>query len=573
MKKKLLTALFSLSCIALAGYSLNNLKVVNAQSTYVDDTAFEDDTFHFFGTCINDVGAWSFNDSTKLVRSTYELENETKYQYTITLNLTYADAGSRVTLRNSDGDEYKYHGEKTGEFAHFDDGAFCVTTSGEYKFVVRDEVTDGYYPISTSDNSSTLYLKVDRVYKETFEEQRIESYYSKNALDNYLNGIKVDESGRIWWAWEIFNDGGESLNPVDMLKFYVYDDNDNYYGYFTQKLSDQFTYADNLQNSLLFQAGAPSGEGTYKFKVQMIAKLGYNYSNSNIYNVSGSYTYNVSEFVETKANIAKNKTVIIPNNYTPDVGTTNNIVDGNTGSGYRARNSEDNEFVTNPWFVIDLGATYNLSEIKTYFEAACPSKFEVYVTDTEITSSYDGDFSSFNKVGEKEYEFIGGVNPSDSFTLTDCSGRYVIINCLGASSNYGIQIYEVEVFESDEVKNGVVSLYGTQIGKDSDNNTALRFIGRIEDVDLDSYDKQIQIRVTYTCGDKTGIGTSNITTLYKSLTEKNGTSSLPEVENSYYFYLLLTDVPSNGDTVSTYFVEILVDGILVDNATYVHSIF
>ncbi len=275
-------------------------------------------------------------------------------------------------------------------------------------------------------------------------------YEVDNSLNTY-GSISVDSSsGRLIWPWEIFMENNNSeANHVDHIRVYVFDESvespneasslgefDIYYP------QSQFTYKDDIED-YLFNLSLTSGY--YKFSAKLIAKEDSNYEDSNYYPITTSYYYEVKTLSEV--NIAKNKLTITSSSYVhQNDAKSSNIVDGNTSTGWRAINNEG-EYV-NTWIVIDLEKNYELSLINIYWEAACALSYDIYLSNEVINSTYEGDFSEFNKIATGGNEFVGGVNPVDNYILNNVQGRYLIINCVAASSAYGNMLYEVEVFAS-----------------------------------------------------------------------------------------------------------------------------
>ena len=120
-------------------------------------------------------------------------------------------------------------------------------------------------------------------------------------------------------------------------------------------------------------------------------------------------------------------------------------VDGNEGSvwqGSSTNGTADTEEARtyDSWFVLDLGAYYNVSLVTIKFEGAC-------------SEAYHLDFSANNTDWNLAYNYVGaaGVNGHTDMLYGDNlanaqSVRYVRFWSTKAATSYGMKIYEMKVF-------------------------------------------------------------------------------------------------------------------------------
>ena len=143
-------------------------------------------------------------------------------------------------------------------------------------------------------------------------------------------------------------------------------------------------------------------------------------------------------FAKAQINVALNKQVVA------SVGNTGGFsaseaVDGNTESRWGTP-AEDGPH----WIYVDLGAVYNISQIKIDWEAAKASAYEIQTSNdaTNWTKQIDGT----NPTGLEQHRI-------NDFTGLNFSARYVRIYCTARSSAYGYSIFELEVYSIDTPAN------------------------------------------------------------------------------------------------------------------------
>lgn len=90
---------------------------------------------------------------------------------------------------------------------------------------------------------------------------------------------------------------------------------------------------------------------------------------------------------------------------------------------------------------------------------------------------------------------------------------------------------------------------GTATGVDSDGNTAVAFIAKIENVTDVTLLTNMTFHVSATCGDKNGSDNYDVTTCYTALTSfgEGSVSDCAAAENTYYVYFVVSGITSDYD--------------------------
>lgn len=124
-----------------------------------------------------------------------------------------------------------------------------------------------------------------------------------------------------------------------------------------------------------------------------------------------------------------------------------NATDGDLSTRWGSRH-QDNE-----WIYVDLGKNYQLYKTRIYWEASYASEYKIQV-------SKDAE----NWTDVKTVSCSGGT---DEQKLGDVEGRYVRIYGLQRSSQYGISLYELQVF-GQAVDAAADDVIGLQVTADQD---------------------------------------------------------------------------------------------------------
>ena len=145
-------------------------------------------------------------------------------------------------------------------------------------------------------------------------------------------------------------------------------------------------------------------------------------------------------------NISTDNKIIAQSEYTPNGTNAFFAVDGNMGSVWQGSptngNVEDSR-VYDCWFVVDLGAFYNISLVALHFEGACSELYHI-------------DFSENNSDWNLGYNLVGaeGINARNDY-WTDLNNntkvRYVRFWSTKSATGWGMKMYEFEVYGTEWV--------------------------------------------------------------------------------------------------------------------------
>lgn len=151
-------------------------------------------------------------------------------------------------------------------------------------------------------------------------------------------------------------------------------------------------------------------------------------------------------------NIATDNKVIDQSDFSPSGTDAFHAVDGNEGSvwqGSATNGTADSDEARqySCYFTVDLGAFYTIDLITIHFEGACSQLYHI-------------DFSEDNSVWNLGYEYIGaaGINGHTDYLSSQLNDnlkvRYVRFFSTKAATQYGMKIYEFQVFGRDYVASG-----------------------------------------------------------------------------------------------------------------------
>lgn len=85
------------------------------------------------------------------------------------------------------------------------------------------------------------------------------------------------------------------------------------------------------------------------------------------------------------------------------------------------------------WLTVDLGAVYNINEVKITWEAASAKDYQIQLSN---------DQQNWNLLRN----VTGNASLENSFTGLSGTGRYIRINCTARNTAYGYSIFELEVY-------------------------------------------------------------------------------------------------------------------------------
>lgn len=151
-------------------------------------------------------------------------------------------------------------------------------------------------------------------------------------------------------------------------------------------------------------------------------------------------------------NISSDNKVVAQSDFAPSGTDAFFAVDGNDGSVYQGSASNgtagDEESRTfDAWFVVDLGAYYNIDLITIHFEGACSQAYHI-------------DFSSDNTAWTTAYTYSGaaGVNGRTDYLSAQLEEktkvRYVRFWSTKAATEWGMKIFEFQVFGQEWTDSG-----------------------------------------------------------------------------------------------------------------------
>ena len=163
---------------------------------------------------------------------------------------------------------------------------------------------------------------------------------------------------------------------------------------------------------------------------------------SNAVQVLGTTSANLA----LSTNISTDNKIIAQSDYTPNGTDAFFAVDGNMGSvwqGSPTNGNVDDSRVYDCWFVVDLGAFYNIDMVALHFEGACSELYHI-------------DFSENNTVWNLGYNLVGteGINARNDY-WTDLDNnikvRYVRFWSTKSATGWGMKMYEFEVYGTEWV--------------------------------------------------------------------------------------------------------------------------
>ena len=184
--------------------------------------------------------------------------------------------------------------------------------------------------------------------------------------------------------------------------------------------------------------------------------------------VSDGFTYSsdtgTGVYDDTNANgtnlITRNGATVSGVTATASNGNAGNAIDYNAGTRWEASASDPQ------WLCVDLGSVKTIKEVDAWWETASARDFKVQV-------SSDG--TNFKTVGIVNGA-ASGANRRDTIVLADTvSGRYVRIYDTARTTNWGHSIFEMAVYDGQELPEyldvedykgaGAVDPYPTKTGK------------------------------------------------------------------------------------------------------------
>ncbi|MBQ6790293.1 MAG: discoidin domain-containing protein [Paludibacteraceae bacterium] len=163
--------------------------------------------------------------------------------------------------------------------------------------------------------------------------------------------------------------------------------------------------------------------------------------NGDVYSTAVSIIGVPSANLALSTNITTDNKIIAQSEFAPNGTDAFHAVDGNMGSiwqGSPTAGNVDDSQVYDSWFVVDLGAYYNIALVALHFEGACSELYHI-------------DFSANNVDWNLGYNLVGagGINARNDY-WTDLDNntkvRYVRFWSTKAATGWGMKMYEFEVY-------------------------------------------------------------------------------------------------------------------------------
>ncbi|WP_256010393.1 discoidin domain-containing protein [Desertivirga xinjiangensis] len=270
---------------------------------------------------------------------------------------------------------------------------------------------------------------------------------NKALYEGWLHHMWNDASGVMTWM-------SQSAYPsfVWQTYDYYYDLNGAYWGVkkACEPLHIQWSYADNSVKVV-------NSSGKTYDKIKAVAE---------IYDIKGrklkDYTKNVRSASNTaeesfvmdlytiRDNLAYQKPVSASTT-SDEAGRPMAVTDGNSGSRWTS------SYTDNQWVSVDMGKTEQISQVTIEWEAAFAKSYKIQVSEDE--KNWRDVFT--------EHSSDGG---SDRITFSKTNARYVRMYALSRATQYGVSIYEFEIYKEQRVKSPEVQLIKLFL-KDEKGNT------------------------------------------------------------------------------------------------------
>lgn len=258
---------------------------------------------------------------------------------------------------------------------------------------------------------------------------------NKALYEGWLHHMWDDASGVMTWM-------SQSAYPsfVWQTYDYYYDLNGAYWGVkkACEPLHIQWSYADNSVKVV-------NSTGTDYSSLKVIAE---------VYNIKGQKLKDYNQTVSSASNTAKEGFVmdlytvadnlayqkqVVASSISEEAGSAAAITDGNSGSRWTS------SYTDNQWVYVDLGKTEQISQVIVEWEAAYAKAYKIQVS--EDARNWKDVFTENNSDGG-----------SDRITFHKTNARYVRMYALKRATEYGVSIYEFEVYKEQRVKSPEVQL-------------------------------------------------------------------------------------------------------------------
>ena len=369
-------------------------------------------------------------------------------------NIALSSAGSSATASTGNGSlaiDGTIGGGSRWESASEDPQWICVNFGERKKFNMVQLVHEGAYiktyDIQVSDDG-TNFTTIKHV-SETLDgfpyEQSIDLGFDYAAQYLRIYGTERGTGyGYSLWELRAMYSGASTLTSITLTAA----DNKTLVGgagvVLTATPKDQ--KGDPMDETVSYEitpttAGHMSGNTYIPDQVGNASIVAYNGSiRSSAVQILGVTSANLA----LSTNISTDNKIVAQSDYTPNGTNAFHAVDGNIGSvwqGSPTNGNVDDSRVYDCWFVVDLGAFYNIDLVALHFEGACSELYHI-------------DFSENNSDWNLGYNLVGagGINARNDY-WTDLDNntkvRYVRFWSTKAATEWGMKLFEFEVYGTE----------------------------------------------------------------------------------------------------------------------------
>lgn len=401
----------------------------------------------------------------------------------------------------------------------------------------RDDMWDKHFfgpsaanagPDRYEESINNRYGKATGIEDFCLKAQLLNIETNKALFEGWLHHMWDDASGVVTWM-------SQSAYPsfVWQTYDYYYDLNGAYWGVkkASEPLHIQWSYADN--------------------SVKVVNSSGQSYSKlkaiATVYDLKGKKLKTYAQSLNSASNTAKESFVmdlytiadnlaynkpVTASSTANEAGAPAQITDGNAGSRW-STNYEDNQ-----WVYVDLGKTEQISQVVIEWEAAYAKAYKIQVSE---------DAKTWKDVHVEN----GSDGGTDRITFSKTNGRYVRMYALKRATEFGVSIYEFEVYKEQRTKSPEVQLIKLLLKDEKDRVLSDNFYWRSSahnDYTQLNDLPEVDLKVTSKINSKDGQSvisakiknpSNNIAFAVKvqAFNAKTGKSILPVIMNDDYFSL------------------------------------
>jgi uncharacterized protein YjdB len=182
----------------------------------------------------------------------------------------------------------------------------------------------------------------------------------------------------------------------------------------------------------------------------------------------GGKTATCAVTVTVSNNLALNKTTTSSSDESTTL-TANYATDGDHNSRWSSAFSDPQ------WIYVDLGAPYNITRVKLFWEAAYGSSYKIQVST---------DASSWTDV----YSTATGDGATDDLSIAASQGRYVRMYGTSRGTEYGYSIYEFEVYGDAIDTQAPTAPTGLNSPSQTQTSISLAWTASTDNIEVTGYD-------------------------------------------------------------------------------------